>query len=49
MAKPSKKIRQQQELDAKELAVLLYDIFKEGETNGSVSNANDKKLSKKED
>jgi hypothetical protein len=49
MAKPSKRIRQQQELDTKELAVLLYDIFKDGETNGSVSNANDKKLSKKEE
>ena len=45
MAKPSKEIRRKQEEDAKELAVLLYDIFKDSETNGNVSHANDNKLS----
>lgn len=45
MAKPSKETRHKQEQDAAELAVILYDIFKDSETNGNVCDANDNKLS----
>lgn len=45
MATPSKKVRQKQQEDAQELALLLYDIFKSSETNATVTDANDKKLS----
>jgi hypothetical protein len=37
MATSSKKSRQKQKDDALELALLLYDIFKEEQTNGNVS------------
>lgn len=37
MATSSKKIRQKQKEDAQELALLLYDMFKDEQTNGNVS------------
>ena len=45
MTKPSKEIRRKQEEDAIELAAILYDIFKDSETNGNVCHANENKLS----
>lgn len=49
MAKPSKETRRKQEQDATELAVLLYDIFKDSETNGNVCDVNENKLSNGEE
>jgi hypothetical protein len=37
MATSSKTITDQRKKDARELALLIYDMFKESETNGTVS------------
>ncbi|MDB5170170.1 MAG: hypothetical protein JWN82_566 [Candidatus Saccharibacteria bacterium] len=45
MSTTPKQSRKKQRDDAQELALLLYDIFKDDETNANVSHANGKKLS----
>jgi hypothetical protein len=37
MAASSKKISDQRTKDARELALLIYDMFKESETNGKLT------------
>lgn len=37
MATPKESIAERRKRDAKELALLIYDIFKESQTNGTVT------------